>query len=211
MHPTDMSSKITAIKDVCQRKKFPIIRTRVLRMWGVYPVGHKIEAIAPKGTMSKFKSELHEGKVYRISSFAVVANNGNFMASEHECNFSLSERLVAKYGGAAAMYFVSKKLKKKHNITDERVALYGAAEQWIDALKGRKFLGGHFVTVDSSKEMIGTFSPQTDPYTHEMPDETTPSGIFARRAYSARSKFVDDDNKCYLEIDYTFDIRKDWQ
>lgn len=56
-------------------------------------------------------------------------------------NFSLYERLVAKYGGAAAMYFVSKKLKKKHNITDERQALYGAAEQWVDALKGRKFLG----------------------------------------------------------------------
>lgn len=48
---------------------------------------------------------------------------------------------MAKYGGAAAMYFVSKKLKKKHNITDERAALYGAAEQWVDALNGRKFLG----------------------------------------------------------------------
>lgn len=39
------------------------------------------------------------------------------------------------------MYFVSKKLKKKHNIADERAALYGAAEEWVDALKGRRFLG----------------------------------------------------------------------
>jgi microsomal prostaglandin-E synthase 2 len=61
--------------------------------------------------------------------------------SKYAGNFSLYERLVAKYGGAAAMYFVSKKLKKRHNITDERAALYGAAEQWVDALKGRKFLG----------------------------------------------------------------------
>ncbi|XP_030456991.1 rho GDP-dissociation inhibitor 1-like [Syzygium oleosum] len=66
------------------------------------------------------------------------------------------------------------------------------------------------VKVDSTKEMIGTFSPQQEPYMHEMPEETTPSGIFARGSYSARSKFVDDDNKCYLEINYTFDIRKDW-
>lgn len=51
------------------------------------------------------------------------------------------ERLVAKYGGAAAMYFVSKKLKKRHNITDERGALYEAAETWVDALKGRQYLG----------------------------------------------------------------------
>ncbi|OAY43448.1 rho GDP-dissociation inhibitor 1 [Manihot esculenta] len=67
------------------------------------------------------------------------------------------------------------------------------------------------VKVDSTKEMLGTFSPQAEPYTHEMPEETTPSGIFAKGSYSAKSRFVDDDNKCYLEINYTFDIRKEWQ
>ncbi|KAM1154798.1 hypothetical protein ACFX13_037911 [Malus domestica] len=67
------------------------------------------------------------------------------------------------------------------------------------------------VKVDSTREMLGTFSPQSEPYTHVLPEDTTPSGIFARGSYSARSKFVDDDNKCYLEINYTFDIRKDWQ
>lgn len=67
-----------------------------------------------------------------LESFDYITTKGNF---------SLYERLVAKYGGAAAMYFVSKRLKKKHNITDERQALYGAAEQWVEALKGRKFLG----------------------------------------------------------------------
>lgn len=56
-------------------------------------------------------------------------------------NFSFTERLLAKYSGAAAMYFVSKKLKKRHNITDERKALYEAAETWVDALKGRQYLG----------------------------------------------------------------------
>ncbi|XP_030930374.1 rho GDP-dissociation inhibitor 1 isoform X2 [Quercus robur] len=64
--------------------------------------------------------------------------------------------------------------------------------------------------VDSSKEMIGTFSPQIEPYTHIMQEETTPSGMFSRGSYSARSKFLDDDNKCYLEINYGFDIRKEW-
>ncbi|PHU16835.1 Rho GDP-dissociation inhibitor 1 [Capsicum chinense] len=44
------------------------------------------------------------------------------------------------------------------------------------------------IKVDSMKEMIGAFSPQTEPYTHEMPEETTPSGIFARGSYSARTK-----------------------
>ena len=49
--------------------------------------------------------------------------------------------LTVKYAGAAAMYMVSKKLKKKYNITDERAALYEAAETWTEALKGREFLG----------------------------------------------------------------------
>nr|XP_009590993.1 rho GDP-dissociation inhibitor 1-like isoform X2 [Nicotiana tomentosiformis] len=44
------------------------------------------------------------------------------------------------------------------------------------------------IKVDSMKEMIGAFSPQSEPYTHEMPEETTPSGIFARGSYSARTK-----------------------
>ncbi|GAV74608.1 LOW QUALITY PROTEIN: Rho_GDI domain-containing protein, partial [Cephalotus follicularis] len=57
------------------------------------------------------------------------------------------------------------------------------------------------VNVDSSKEMLGTFSPQPEPYTVRMPEETTPSGVFPRGSYSARSKFLEDDNKCYLEID----------
>ncbi|XP_020592913.1 rho GDP-dissociation inhibitor 1 [Phalaenopsis equestris] len=66
------------------------------------------------------------------------------------------------------------------------------------------------VRVDRTKEMLGTFSPQLEPYIYETPEEITPAGIFARGSYSARTKFIDDDDKCYLEINYTFDIRRDW-
>lgn len=64
--------------------------------------------------------------------------------------------------------------------------------------------------VDRAKEMLGTFSPQQEPYTYVTPEDTTPSGMFARGSYSARTKFLDDDRKCYLEINYTFDIRREW-
>lgn len=56
-------------------------------------------------------------------------------------NFSFTERLIAKYTGAAAMYMVSKKLKKRHNITDERGALYESAETWVNALNNRPYCG----------------------------------------------------------------------
>lgn len=45
-----------------------------------------------------------------------------------------------------------------------------------------------FYTVDKTKEMIGTFSPQQELYTHEIPEDTTPSGILARGSYSAKTK-----------------------
>lgn len=68
-----------------------------------------------------------------IESFDYITTQGNF-------NFM--ERLSAKYAGASAMYFISKRLKKRHNITDARASLYEAAETWVDALQGRDFLGG---------------------------------------------------------------------
>uniref|UniRef100_A0A7N2LNK4 Uncharacterized protein n=1 Tax=Quercus lobata TaxID=97700 RepID=A0A7N2LNK4_QUELO len=44
--------------------------------------------------------------------------------------------------------------------------------------------------VDNSKRMLGTFSPQQEPYTCEMEEETTPSSTFARGTYSARTKML---------------------
>ncbi|KAK9070644.1 hypothetical protein SSX86_011048 [Deinandra increscens subsp. villosa] len=66
------------------------------------------------------------------------------------------------------------------------------------------------IKVVNGREMLGTFSPQAEPYVHEMPEETTPSGMFARGSYHAKTKFVDDDNNCHLELNYTFEIRKEW-
>lgn len=66
------------------------------------------------------------------------------------------------------------------------------------------------VRVENTKVMLGTFSPQQEPHTYELEEETTPSGFLARGSYSARTKFVDDDGKCYLDMNYYFEIRKDW-
>ena len=48
-----------------------------------------------------------------------------------------------------------------------------------------------FISVDTTKEMLGTFSPQQEPYTFDAPEETTPSGYFARGSYTAKSKVSD--------------------
>lgn len=39
------------------------------------------------------------------------------------------------------MYFVGKRLKKKHNIEDERRDIFRAADEWVNAVGVRKFMG----------------------------------------------------------------------
>ncbi|KAL5860013.1 hypothetical protein ACOSQ4_001309 [Xanthoceras sorbifolium] len=62
--------------------------------------------------------------------------------------------------------------------------------------------------VDQSKGMLGTFAPQREPYVHSLEEETTPSGVLARGIYSAKLKFEDDDKRCHMELDYSFEIKK---
>lgn len=66
------------------------------------------------------------------------------------------------------------------------------------------------VRVHQTKMVVGTFYPRQEPYTFELEEGTTPSGFFARGPFFVRSKFLDDDDSCYLDTTYYFDIRKDW-
>ncbi|GER33981.1 glutathione S-transferase family protein [Striga asiatica] len=101
-------------------------------------VGEDSEEKKWRGWVDNHLVHILSPNIYRstseaLESFDYITSHGNF---------SFTERITAKYAGAAAMYFVSKKLKKKYNITDERASLYEAAETWVDALKGQDFLGG---------------------------------------------------------------------
>ncbi|XP_060697125.1 prostaglandin E synthase 2 [Hemiscyllium ocellatum] len=61
-----------------------------------------------------------------------------------EGKFGTLEGFFAKYFGAAAMFFVSKRLKSRHNLHDDvRQDLYKAVDQWMAAIgKHRPFMGG---------------------------------------------------------------------
>ncbi|XP_020215450.1 rho GDP-dissociation inhibitor 1 [Cajanus cajan] len=80
----------------------------------------------------------------------------------------------------------------------------------VSGLKYTNLVWKTGVRVGSRKKMFGTFSPQQAPYTYELEEETIPCGMFARGTYAARTKFVDDDRKCYLDVNYYFEIQKNW-
>lgn len=92
--------------------------------WRRWVDNHLVHVLSPN---------IYRNTTEALESFDYITSNGNF---------SFTQKMTVKYAGAAAMYFVSKNLKKKYNITDERAALYEAAETWVDALNDRNFLGG---------------------------------------------------------------------
>jgi microsomal prostaglandin-E synthase 2 len=69
-----------------------------------------------------------------LRSFEYVTEKGNF---------GTFARYAAKYTGAAAMYAISGKLKKKYGIVNEREELYAAADDFANAVgDDRPFHGG---------------------------------------------------------------------
>jgi Rho GDP-dissociation inhibitor len=66
------------------------------------------------------------------------------------------------------------------------------------------------IKVDRDEEMIGSFGPKLEPYEKKFAAEVAPSGFISRGHYTVKSRFIDDDNVCHLEFEWSFDIKKDW-
>ncbi|CAI4221541.1 unnamed protein product [Auanema sp. JU1783] len=116
-----MLEKIASEKDMASAKEE--------REWREWVDDHFIHLISPNvyGTWEE-----------ALSTFKWFEQVGNW-----EINFPYWERILAVYVGAAAMWALSKRLKKKHNIDDERTALRDACNAWMDAIgPNRKFMGG---------------------------------------------------------------------
>lgn len=80
--------------------------------------------------------------IYRSPTEAAEA----FDYISEQNQFGALQKYTAKYAGSTVMYMVSKNLKKRHNITDERQAIYDCANTWVnEGLKGnpRSLHGGN--------------------------------------------------------------------
>ncbi|KAF3907697.1 hypothetical protein AA313_de0207587 [Arthrobotrys entomopaga] len=65
--------------------------------------------------------------------------------------------------------------------------------------------------VDKVEIMMGSYGPKAEPYVKKLGKEDAPSGYIARGSYTAKSRFVDDDNNIHLEFDWVLEIKKDWK
>ncbi|XP_057426153.1 uncharacterized protein LOC130719551 [Lotus japonicus] len=99
-----MAGALNPLRSICigidPKKDTWRVKVRVLHVWDMFPVGEpskpyaihvvlidvegvKIEGIIKKGMLKKFRGELVEGSVYRITYFNVISNSGAFRATEH--------------------------------------------------------------------------------------------------------------------------------
>lgn len=83
---------------------------------------------------------MYRNKTEALETFEWFSETG-----EWDIHFPAWERNLMVYTGAAAMYLISKRLKKRHNLTDDvRSHIYQACNKWTNELKERKtqFMGG---------------------------------------------------------------------
>lgn len=82
--------------------------------------------------------------IYRTIPEAMQAFRNFSVMGNWEEHFSFIERMTAIYMGSAAMFLISKRLKKKYNLkNDVRESLYDDCRRWVKAIgKQRQFMGG---------------------------------------------------------------------
>ncbi|XP_061460226.1 prostaglandin E synthase 2 [Rhineura floridana] len=107
----------------------------------VYPVKEaRVEEMKWRKWADDWLVHLISPNVYRTVGEALAS----FDYIVREGKFGTVEGFFAKYVGAAAMFFISKRLKARHHLQDDvREDLYKAADDWVKAIgKHRMFMGG---------------------------------------------------------------------
>lgn len=127
---TDMSNKYFIMfqeLDVQKRKK-EVSQERKWRQWVDNTYVHTLSP-----------------NVYRTPKESLAAFQWFNRVGDWEKHFSAWERFVVIYVGAAVMWVISKRLKKRHGLKEDvRQSFYDETNNWLKAVKqkGGKFLGG---------------------------------------------------------------------
>jgi len=103
-----------------------------------------------------------------------------------------------------------KPITLKEGVSFKLVLRFYVQHELISGLKFILSIRRLKLEVERSEEMLGSFAPSDKLIVFPLPEETAPSGIFARGSYQAVGKLVDDDGKCHCEFQYAIEIKKNW-
>jgi len=83
-----------------------------------------------------------------------------------------------------------------------------------DIVAGLKYLNLVYklgVRVDKTQTSVGSYGPSDKVIKAKVDEGTAPSGMLGRGSYQAKAKLVDDDKNTYLDVEYAFEVKKDWE
>lgn len=139
--PSIQTSSMSCVRiSDCRKMKFKLCGTN-LNLFGVIITSFREENQWREWVDEKF-IHIISPNVYRTFGESLETFHYFDKVGDWKRNFPTWERYLAIYLGATAMYIISKRLKKRHGIVDEREAMLVAFNEFLSAKGDRKFLGG---------------------------------------------------------------------
>ncbi|XP_017756476.1 PREDICTED: prostaglandin E synthase 2 [Eufriesea mexicana] len=138
-----------AMHDENQKFKYEIMNKYFLMYKGNLPSDKYMDEIIEERKWRKWVDDIFvhtlSPNVYRTLDEAYRTFNWFSEVGKWEEYFPTWERLIMINIGAIAMWLISKRLKRKHNLKDDvRQSLYDEINKWLHAVKkhGNTFMGG---------------------------------------------------------------------
>eukprot|EP00123_Amoebidium_parasiticum_P001442 comp12528_c0_seq1/m.7515 comp12528_c0_seq1/g.7515 ORF comp12528_c0_seq1/g.7515 comp12528_c0_seq1/m.7515 type:complete len:181 (-) comp12528_c0_seq1:544-1086(-) len=136
-----------------------------------------------------------------ISKIEIIFKDGHEaavlnVATEEDVKKAKEKPLVIKEG---AEYKIRVHFRVQHTV------VAGLKIQSTVSKMGKK--------LQSETEMLGSYPPKSEFGNLDIGGGEfveAPTGMLARGEYKAHMKFIDDDNQCHLDFEYTIKIAKDW-
>ncbi|XP_028395525.1 rho GDP-dissociation inhibitor 1-like [Dendronephthya gigantea] len=89
--------------------------------------------------------------------------------------------------------------------------LFRVQREIVAGLRYFQVISRKGIKVDKNAFMVGSYGPKAEAQCYLTPSEQAPSGMLSRGHYTVKSKFTDDDKNVFLEWEWAFDIKKDWE
>jgi Rho GDP-dissociation inhibitor len=109
-----------------------------------------------------------------------------------------------------------KKLEESTVVLKEGCVYHVILRFWVqrEIVSGLKYKGsvkkkGFCVRTD--KAMIGSFAPTKDLIEYKFEETTAPTGFLHRGTVKVQGLYTDDDKSEYLKVNYSVQVKKDWE
>lgn len=173
-------------KDVFEKEKNDPAMMAYLKSLGldpnyVPPVGDERRVVVKSIT---FEFQDHENAVIEVPAY--TAADKPYM--------NLKQKVTIKEG---ASFKTTVQFKVQHSI--------------VQGLKIKSTIKKMGSKVADDEAMLGSFAPKNDFSTISVGDwQDAPSGMLMRQTYTSNMKFMDDNKKVYMDLEYEVKIGKDW-